>query len=72
MSGIPMKRRPRLRHDIPLEQQLQGELRRARAADLIQRIEAAILAAASERRTQHLGRLAEEGGKTCSWSADRS
>ena len=43
-----------------LENQLQGQLRRARAADLIQRIEAASLAAASQRGSQHLGRLAEE------------
>jgi hypothetical protein len=38
---------------------LQGQLRRARSADLIQRIEAASLAAGSERCSQHLSRLAE-------------
>jgi len=41
------------------EQQLQSQLHRSRAADLIQRIEAAILAAASEGRSQHLRRLPE-------------
>ncbi len=42
------------------EYNLQGQLRRPRAADLIQRIEAAILTAASERRSQHLRRLPEQ------------
>ena len=41
------------------EQEFQSQLSRARSADLIQRIEAATLAATSERRSQHLGRLAE-------------
>jgi len=40
--------------------QLQRQLRRPRAADLIQRIEASILAAAAERGAQHLCRLAEQ------------
>jgi hypothetical protein len=41
------------------EKELKGQLHRSRAADLIQRIEAAVLAAASERCSQHLRRLAE-------------
>ena len=41
------------------EQKLQGQLRRAWSADLIQRIEATILAAATQRGSQHLRRLAE-------------
>jgi len=54
--------RPRVR-STPLlcfrgsEYELQRQLRRARAADLIQRIEAAILAATSQRGSQHLSRL---------------
>ena len=42
------------------EHQLQRQLRRARAADLVQRIEAAGLAAGAERGSEHLGRLAEQ------------
>jgi DNA-binding NtrC family response regulator len=44
---------------LSLEKKLQSPLHRSRAADLIQRIEAAVLAAASERRSEHLRRLAE-------------
>src|SRR5438105_4412474 len=52
------------------EQKLQRQLRRARAADLIQRIEAAILAAAPQGRSQHLGRLAEKRRRqiVCRWA----
>ena len=45
---------------IASKQKLEGELGGARAADLIQGIEAATLAAAAERCSQHLGRLAKE------------
>src|SRR5580692_10799239 len=41
------------------EHELQGELHRPRSANLIKRIQAAVLAAASERCPQHLRRLAE-------------
>src|SRR5580692_4173525 len=41
------------------EQELQGQLHRARSANLIQRIETAILAAGSKRCSQHLRRLPE-------------
>ena len=70
MKRIRGTRRLRPRPDLALEHKLQGQLRRARAADLIQRIEAAILAAAAERGSQHLCRLAEErrtrrSGRNC-------
>src|SRR5271165_6385033 len=42
------------------EHQFQGQLGRSRAADLIQRIEAAVLAAAAQRSSQHLRRLPEQ------------
>ena len=45
---------------IASKQKLEGELGGARAADLIQRIEAATLAAASERGSEHLSGLPEE------------
>ena len=45
---------------LALEYQLQRQLCRARAADLVQRIEAAGLAAGAERCSEHLGGLAEE------------
>jgi len=45
---------------IASEMKPRGQLRRALAADLIQRIETAILAAASERRSWHLCPLREE------------
>jgi multidrug resistance efflux pump len=41
------------------EQELKSQLHRPRSADLIQRIEAASLAAASQRCSQHLSRLPE-------------
>ena len=41
------------------EEKLERQLRRARSADLIQRIEATILAAASERSPQHSRGLPE-------------
>ena len=43
-----------------LEYELHRQLRRARAADLEQRIEAASLPARAERRPEHLGRLPEQ------------
>ena len=42
-----------------LEYELQRQLRRARAADLVERIEAAAVAARAQRRTEHLGSLPE-------------
>jgi len=55
----------------PSEHQLQGQLRRARAADLIQRIEAAILAATSERGSRQLRRLpAQRGTHVVDWAAE--
>ena len=44
---------------IRSEHELQSQLRGPRSADLIERIEAAVLAAASERGSQHLRRLPE-------------
>jgi len=48
-----------LRRSLPSEYEFQSQLRRARAADLVQRIEAAGLAAGAERGSEHLGGLAE-------------
>jgi hypothetical protein len=42
-----------------LEYYFQRKLRRSRAADLVQRIEA-VLSAAAERGSEHLGRVAEQ------------
>ena len=42
-----------------LELKLKSQLHGSRSANLIQRIEAATLGAASERRSQHLSRLPE-------------
>ncbi len=50
-----------LANDVPLELHFRRELDRARAADLVQRIQAAVLTATSEVVVQHLRRLSELG-----------
>src|SRR4029077_2056868 len=61
----PCEKRSRIGVDVSSlaasfsEQKRQSQLHRARSANLVQRIEAAILAAASKRRSQHLRRLPE-------------
>ena len=59
------------REEYSSELQFQSQLRRAWAADLIQRIEAAILAAASERGSQHPRRLTEERGTEVVWGGPK-
>jgi hypothetical protein len=46
--------------EIKLEHELQRELNRSRAADLVQRIEAAVRPTGAETARERLGRVAEK------------